>query len=245
MAARAAIFFRPYNDAMCANYTPTRRDLLPPQFGVAPPDDAYPEEAYPGAPAPFIRTVRGSARCDVGMFGLVPPWADTKLARSTYNARSETVATKPSFRDAWKRRQFCLIPAQNIYEPCYESGKAVRWEIGEADGAQLALAGLWTEKPDGPDGLPLLSFTMLTINADAHALMRRMHRPEDEKRMVVALRPEQYGAWIAGALAGTDDFLLPYPAEALVAKAAPRTVAKAATAKPEPRPAPVQGGLFD
>ena len=81
----------------------------------------------------MIKTAEGSAseesferQLDYGMFGLVPAWANVKLARSTYNARIETVSTKPSFRAAWKRRQFCAVPLANFFEPNYESGKPVR-----------------------------------------------------------------------------------------------------------------------
>ena len=51
------------------------------------------------------------------MFGMVPHWADHKLARQTHNARTEMVARKPSFCSAWKRKQFCIIPAANFFEP--------------------------------------------------------------------------------------------------------------------------------
>lgn len=220
---------------MCANYTPTRRDLIQKQFGAAPPAEAYAEEAYPGSMAPFVRNGAAGRVCEVGMFGLIPPWADVKLSRSTYNARSETVDAKPSFRDAWRNGQFCLIPAESLYEPCYESGKAVRWEFAAADALPLAIAGLWTHKPDGPDG-PLASFTMLTINADTHPLMRRMHRPEDEKRMVALLRPEHYQTWLGATPANARDFLRQYPANELLARPAPRIVRAAA---------PPQQSLFD
>ena len=54
----------------------------------------------------------------IGSFGLIPHWSkDNKIARHTYNARSETVAEKPSFRDAWKRGQHCIIPVQSFFEP--------------------------------------------------------------------------------------------------------------------------------
>src|SRR5689334_16882220 len=100
---------------MCANYLPTERGLLPQHFHVPPPDSEFKPEAYPGSMAPFIRPPRvdatpGDRACALGMFGMVPHWADTKLARQTYNARTETVASKPSFRNAWKHRQFCIIP---------------------------------------------------------------------------------------------------------------------------------------
>jgi putative SOS response-associated peptidase YedK len=63
------------------------------------------------------------------MFGMVPNWADIKPARKTYNASTETVASKTSFRNAFKRGQFCILPVNSFYEPNYETGKPVRWEI--------------------------------------------------------------------------------------------------------------------
>ena len=81
------------------------------------------------------------------MFGMVPHWADHKLARQTYNARTETVASKPSFRSAWKRKQFCIIPTANFFEPNYETGKPVRWRIERADGGPVAIAGIWEYRP--------------------------------------------------------------------------------------------------
>ena len=144
------------------------------------------------------------------------------IARQTYNARTETVAEKPSFRNAFKRRQFCIVPVTSIYEPCYETGKAVRWEITAADAGPLGLAGIWEYKQNGPNGLPLLSFTMLTINADDHPLMKRMHKPDDEKRMVVILDPEQYDDWLHCAVEGAADFFMQYPADRLAAQPAPK-----------------------
>lgn len=112
-------------------------------------------------------------------FGLIPPWAeDAKIARSTYNARAETIGEKPSFRGAWQRGQHCIIPADAIYEPCYETGKAVRWRIERGDGKPMGIAGLW-ERRLKDDGLSSWSMTMLTINADNDPVFRRPHKPED------------------------------------------------------------------
>lgn len=227
---------------MCANYRPSSRDELQQRFGVAGPDSEYKAEAFPGYMAPVIRlpradAVHGDRACTLGMFGMVPHWADVKLARQTYNARTETVASKPSFRNAWKRRQFCLIPVSSFYEPSYASGKAERYEIADADGAPLGIAGLWELKPDGGNGVPLLSFTMLTINADGHPLMQRFHKPEDEKRMLVILDPDQYDDWLHCPVEEAERFFVRYPAERLAAKAAPKT-------SPRPRPKPAQGSLL-
>jgi putative SOS response-associated peptidase YedK len=212
---------------MCANYTPSKLEELQQHFAVAAPDSEWPPESFPGYMAPLIRpphanALRGDRACALGMFGMVPHWADIKLARQTYNARTETVAAKPTFRNAFRRRQFCIIPARAFYEPSYETGKAVRWEIASADGAAMGIAGIWEVRPSGPDGRALLSFSMLTVNADGHDLMQRFHRPNEEKRMVVILAPEQYDDWLHCPPQNAGDFFVRYPAERLMAKAAPR-----------------------
>lgn len=224
---------------MCANYIPSTRDQLQQYFGVAAPDTDFKAEAFPGNMAPMIRlpradAVHGDRACALAMFGMVPHWAEPKLARQTYNARTETVATRPSYRNAWKKRQFCIVPLDSFFEPSYETGKAERWQIAGADSDPLGVAGLWEFKPDGGNGLPLLSFTMLTINADGHALMQRFHKPDDEKRMLVILRPEQYDDWLHCPLEDAPEFFVRYPAERMVAHPAPRTARK-----------PSQGNLLE
>lgn len=216
---------------MCANYRPSTREQLQQHFNVAPPDAEFKAEAFPGSMAPMIRLPRadampGDRACALGMFGMVPHWAEEKLARHTYNARTETVATKPSFRTAYKHRQFCILPVASFYEPSYESGKAERWEIADVDGAPLGIAGIWEHKQDGPHGLPLLSFTLLTINADSHPLMRRFHKPDDEKRMLVILSPEQYDDWLTCPVEDAPHFFTPYPAERLTAHPAQKPGSK-------------------
>ncbi|MDN2674789.1 SOS response-associated peptidase family protein [Janthinobacterium sp. SUN026] len=118
------------------------------------------------------------------------------MARQTYNSRTETVASKPSFRSAWKCKQFYIIPAANFFEPNYETGKPVRWRIERADGGPVAIAGIWEYRPEDQ----LLSFSMLTINADGHPLMQRFHNPDDEKRMVMSLDRDQCLSWLDGSL---------------------------------------------
>lgn len=209
---------------MCANYTPSKREAFSHHYGLERAIFDLPPESFPGYFSPILRASRedaGAPECVPAVFGMVPHWADMKLSRQTYNARTETVAAKPAFRNAWKRNQFCIVPAENFFEPSYESGKPVRWRIEHADQRPLSIAGIWEWRPAGPDGLPLLSFSMLTINADAHPLMSRFHKPGEEKRMVVLLEPEQYQGWLEGALVNDAGVYQPYPAERLRAVADP------------------------
>ncbi|MDX8121561.1 SOS response-associated peptidase family protein [Janthinobacterium sp. GMG2] len=224
---------------MCADYTPSSKEQIERQFGMRSPQLELPPEAWPGYMAPILRSSQeapGELETAPAMFGMVPHWAaDHKLARQTYNARTETVASKPSFRSAWKRKQFCIIPVANFFEPNYETGKPVRWRIERADGGLVAIAGIWEYRPADQ----LLSFSMLTINADGHPLMQRFHKPDDEKRMVMILDPDQYQGWLDGSLVSEEDVYRQYPAELLVAQPdplPPRTRAKPAVKADEAPP---------
>ncbi|MBL8447445.1 MAG: SOS response-associated peptidase family protein [Zoogloeaceae bacterium] len=210
---------------MCADYNPARRISLE-RLAVAANPLAGPEfsygETFPGGVAPFLANVLPTTWLP-GMFGMVPPWGDpARLSRMTYNARVETVGEKPSFRSAWRRRQFALIPVERFYEPCYETGRAVRWRIERKDGAPFALAGIW-ERRMGDDGPAHWSFAMLTINADSHPLMRRFHKPGEEKRSVVILDQVDVPAWLSARTEAEARALLqPFEAEEMVAEPDPR-----------------------
>ena len=186
---------------MCSNYRPvTRMDRMLTFFGVERDRDEEPVDVFPTGLVPFIRKAEegsGNCRVDDGAFGLLPHFA-TELAygRRTYNARSETVRSLPSFRDAWRRGQRCIVPAEAIYEPNYESGKAVRWRISQHGDVPMGIAGIYTRWRH-PDGRDLFSFAMLTVNADNHPVMQRFHKPGEEKRMVVILDPKDYDDWLA------------------------------------------------
>lgn len=212
---------------MCSHYQATRdRDRFTQCFGLAPPQDTGKYDVWPGGHGLMVRaTPAGSAagtaapplEAMAAVFGLIPHWArDAKLARHTYNARSETVHEKPSFRDAWRQAQHCIIAADAIFEPDWRSGRAVPTRISRADGQPMGIAGLWA-RWRSPDGTLVHSCTMLTIPAQDHALMRCFHRPEDEKRMVVILPETAFGEWLDAPAHRSRDFLLPFAADALVA----------------------------
>lgn len=205
---------------MCSNYSPGRKERNEQHFGLSfQADDNRPSRIFAGGMASMIKQDKNqsSGEVNAACFGLVPNWAEMKLAKSTYNARSETIETKPSFRNAWKKKQFCIIPADSFYEPCYETGKSVWWEIRHVKDRPMGVAGLWEWKADGIDGKPMYSFTMITINADGHPVMSRFHKPGDEKRMIVILQPDQYQSWLAGDLVQTSGQFEQYPADQLIA----------------------------
>jgi putative SOS response-associated peptidase YedK len=185
---------------VCTNFTPTTRaQWVKENLGVELPS-GFPEEAYPGYLAPVVVKSRQSERvaCGLARFGLIPGWAkDDKISRHTYNARSETAAQKPSYRTAWRQRQFGLLLVDNFYEPSYESGKAVRWKIGLASGDPFGIACLWDRWTDPASGELVVSFSMLTVNADDHPVMRQFHKPGDEKRTPVIMPPELHDAWLS------------------------------------------------
>ena len=210
---------------MCTNYAAARRRIFEKYYGVAPPEEAWRDEIYQDYPAPLLRRAPdGSRAACIATFGMVPKAKTPPDAKryTTMNARAETLGERPTYRSAWTKQQLCLVPCEAIYEPNYESGKHVRFRIGLASGEPFAIAGLWRAwpTPDGED----ISFTMLTVNADAHPMMRRFHKPGDEKRSVVIVRPEDYDDWLA--CRGTDEarsFLQLFPSESLAAVAAPKT----------------------
>ena len=148
--------------------------------------------------------------------GLQPPGGMMRLIVQQSNcsrigARSETAHEKPSFRDAWRNQQHCINPAEAIFEPDWRSGKSVATRITRADGEPMGIAGLWS-------WWKLLqaemahSYMMLSINADAHALMRHLHEPSDE------ILPEAaYGRWLHAPAQHSMQFLRPFPAERLLA----------------------------
>lgn len=179
---------------MCANYRPSSREALAMLPLTPPPTFAY-GETYPGIVVPIVANF-APRQLVPATFGLLPGWAkDNKIVRSTYNARAETVGDKPSFRHAWQRGQLCIIPAEVLFEPCYETGKSVRWAIRRADGKPMGIGGLWEHAPTDA-GQPAWTMTMLTINADGHPLVQRFHNPGDEKRSVVILPDESWGDWL-------------------------------------------------
>lgn len=203
---------------MCSHFEAlARSDAMRQYFAVDNPIEPYKADIWPNYPAPFIRRHPFADVGDeavpmreglVGRFGLIPHWArDDKIARHTYNARSETVHEKPSFRDAWRHGQHAIIPIQAFYEPDWRSGKAIATRISDASGEPMGVAGLWSQWREPSTGQMVYSFTMLTVNADHHPFMCQFHKPDDEKRMIVILPRGRYEEWLGANIEYRIEFL--------------------------------------
>lgn len=197
------------------------------QIGRQNPPRWWEPQIYPRALGPFIRAVHGQLDLVVGRWGLIPHFAKSAaLAYQTNNARSEELAAKPTYRQPWARGQRCIIPALSFDEPCWETGRNVWWRFARADGAPWGLAGLWNTWIDKATGELVESYTMLTLNADAHPLMRRMHKPnpslsagDQDKRSVVAIETDDVELWLNGTSDDARQLIKLSPVEVFDAQA--------------------------
>ncbi|GAA5003154.1 SOS response-associated peptidase family protein [Acinetobacter puyangensis] len=189
---------------MCANFKPIAK-IQAYQLDMFEPTFDYRDDIYPGYTSPIIFKSESGWEWREAQFGLVPKWTDDKkFSRFTYNARTETVASKPSFRESWARSQFCLIPVQKIYEPKYINGKAHSYGIERKDGEIFTIAGLY-EITKIEDEI-IRSFTMLTVNAEHHDMMKQFHKPEDEKRSVVVVPKDLRDDWLSSNKQNAGEF---------------------------------------
>jgi putative SOS response-associated peptidase YedK len=154
--------------------------------------DQYPAN-YNVAPSqvmPIARLTDGRPELVQAKWGLVPHWANNeKFAFKCINARSETVASSPAFRGAYRTKRRCLIPASGFYEWKKSPDGKQPFFITRPDESMLAFAGLW-EQWKRPDGEPLTTYTIITT--DANDTMAHLHN-----RMPVILRPEDYSDWLS------------------------------------------------
>lgn len=176
------------------------------------------KEVFPRSLGPFLRQEQGGENLElvVGSWALIPGWAKAPILKySTCNCRSEEAAGKPTFADVWRKGQRCIIPANSFDEPCWETGKHVWWRFRRRDGLPWGLAGLWNTWTDRATGEIIESYTMLTVNADDHPIMNRMHKPNpklpadrQDKRSVIAIEPDHIRQWLQGSAADARALLV-------------------------------------
>lgn len=190
MCGRYALHSSPEVIALAFGLSEVPATIVP-RFNIAPTTEVL-----------IVRTRPDGARVPaVVRWGLVPRWAkDPKRATTLSNARGETVAEKPSFRDAYRRRR-CLVPANGFFEWQRVESRKQPYYVHPAQGELFAFAGLW-ERWEGA-GEPLETCAIVTTAANAP--MQAIH-----DRMPVILAPQDYARWL-GAAAGADleDLLRP------------------------------------
>jgi putative SOS response-associated peptidase YedK len=197
---------------MCGRYRLSRRKQLVEEYFASRSGDEDWGPRYniaPSQPVPIIRQhpTQSVRELSLVRWGLIPSWAkDPSAAARMINARSETAAKKPAFRDSLKSRR-CLIPADGFYE-WSRTGKAKQPYCFEVDGGELfAFAGIW-DRWQGPSGSTLETCSILT--ATANAVASAIH-----DRMPVILDPASYDLWLDPGMtdAGAASQLLkPYDA---------------------------------
>ena len=197
---------------MCGRYElHTQAAALALAFGVPFPAQMRPRyNIAPMQDVPIIRRSAAGERELVNVrWGLVPRWAkDPSIGNRMINARSETLADKPSFRTALKRHR-CLLPTDGFYEwKQTPSGSKQPIHIGMKDASPFAFAGLF-ERWLSPAGEVLDTCTIITTQANA--LLSPLH-----DRMPAIIAPVAYDRWLDVANADTAPLFAPYPPEAMM-----------------------------
>jgi putative SOS response-associated peptidase YedK len=187
---------------MCGRYTLSAPgDVLSEVFDVTAPQGLSPR--YNIAPTQEAAVVRvtepGAGRsCDLLRWGLVPFWAkDPGIGNKMINARAETAAEKPAFRNSFKKMR-CLVPADGFYEWKKQDGAKQPYWIHLTDGRPFAFAGLWSHWDKDKEAEPLTTYTLLTT--DAHERIAEVHH-----RMPVILRREVWDVWLDPQMQGTEE----------------------------------------
>ncbi|MBN1220482.1 MAG: SOS response-associated peptidase [Anaerolineae bacterium] len=206
---------------MCGRYTlAVDKKRLAESFSTI----EIPEQLAPRyniAPSQPVAVVANNAPDKVELFlwGLIPSWAkDPSIGNRMINARAETLAEKPSFKNAYKRRR-CLVLADGFFEWKKGPDTKTPMYIRLASSNPFAFAGLW-ESWHGADGSHILSCTIITTTPNE--LMANIHN-----RMPVILAPEAYEQWLDPAECTPTQLsglLKPYPAEQMTAYPVSRAV---------------------
>ncbi|MDF0501444.1 SOS response-associated peptidase family protein [Burkholderia cenocepacia] len=194
-------------------------------------------EIYPDYDAPIVGYVEGQFKPLIAGFGFWPSAlqkANIKKAkeqgrkpphmRSTMNVRDDNLGKSPLYGPTWRGGKRCLIPAQSVFEPSYPQarqesngdwvlGPCVWQRISVIDRPTMCVAGIWRTLA-APDGSARNTMAMITVNAEGHPIFSRMHRPGEEKRAVVILRPDDWEEWLTTSnIEAARAMLQLYPAD--------------------------------
>lgn len=160
--------------------------------------------------APIIRLIDNQYQAIPAIWPLIPIWAKGKVSKySTANAKSETIATTKSYQHAWKTNQRCLVPASGFYEWQVVEGQKNKqpYNIRIKNKPIFAMAGLWEESTDPANEQTVVSFTIITT--EANPLMAKIHNTR--KRMPVIVDESDYKNWLVANKESEQSILSPFP----------------------------------
>ena len=178
MCGRYTIIASP--EALRALYGYEEQPNFPPRYNVS-----------PTQPIAIVRLIDGKRHFALVRWGLLPSWVkDPKAFTLLINARGESIAEKPAFRAAMKRRR-CLIPADGFYEWKPVGSRKQPYYVHAKAGTPLAFAGVW-ETWTGPNGEEMETAAIVTTTANR--TLAPIHN-----RMPVILAPEQFELWLDNA----------------------------------------------
>lgn len=186
---------------MCGRFTITHpNDALAALFDAVMGNDLPPVPRYnicPTQPVGVITSDQQSRRFRSMRWGFIPQWYKTPTdGPLIINARSDTVATKPAFREAVRQRR-CIVPASGFYEwQTGEDGKKLPWYFTRTDGQPMAFAGLWQRWGDQD--------TVAIVSTDAGPGMQGLHHRE-----ALVLEPESWPLWLGEAGHGAAVLMKP------------------------------------
>lgn len=186
-----------------------------PQYNIAPTQKA-----------PVVVYGEGGYHVRAYRWGLVPHWApDVKFGAKTINARADTVATKPSFREAFKKRR-CLVPASGYFEWKGQSPNKQPYFIHDPAGDLLMFAGLWEGWRESPDAEWVHTYTVITgepgkVSGDIH------------DRQPVILPPDLWAVWCEASPEDAEGVLAAVPEADLVYHPVPKAVGSPKNKSPE------------
>jgi putative SOS response-associated peptidase YedK len=220
----------PYIMAMCGRYASfLPAEALARAFGTTGPlPNLNPTwNMAPTMDAPIVRfdADSGSRRLEVAKWGLVPFFTkDIAKARKPINARSETVARAPMFKEAFARRR-CLVPAAAYYEWRHDPSGKTPFAIARRDGEPIAFGGMW-EEWHSPEGETLRTFATMTTDADPPLSLI-------QERMPVIIERDGWKVWLGEEEGDFTTLLRPLPADQLRIWPVDRKVNKVANDGPE------------
>lgn len=172
---------------MCGRFAITLpHDAMAQLFDALPANDLPEVPNYNVCPTDPVHVVTGDRRLVSMRWGLIPAWyRKPNGGPLLINARAESIAGKPAFRDAVRERR-CIVPASGFYEWTKEGEARLPWWITRADGAPMAFAAVWqTWGRDDPMA------TVAIVTTAANAEMARLH-----DRMPVVLEPADWPLWL-------------------------------------------------